>query len=82
MPMISQTELALGGTKEAPLPVNEAGKGPEVVPHPDEGFTHAIPIPGTSMRVYEGRWNLKSSALAWLKRRYPRMLSRRSVFSP
>lgn len=43
----------------------------EVVSHPHGGYTHAIPVPGTSCRVYEGWWRLKRKAEAAFFQRFP-----------
>lgn len=30
---------------------------PEIVPHPQGGYTRAEPVPGTTIRIYRGWWS-------------------------
>lgn len=58
------------------IPMTIDGRGPEVVPHPQGGYTHAIPVPGTANRVYDGQWMLKRRAKAMMLQRYPQLAPR------
>lgn len=61
------------------LPKTLDGRGPEVVSHPLGGYTHAIPTPGSTCRVYEGQWMLKRNAVSAFYQRYPQLVAQPRV---
>jgi hypothetical protein len=73
--MSDQTALTFEAI-EVKIPRTTDGRGPEAVPHPQHGgFTLAIPVPGTTSRIYEGWWKLKRLAEAALTHKYPGLAS-------
>jgi hypothetical protein len=73
--MIAQASFQFE-TPAPELPKTVDGRGPEVVPHPLGGYTHAIPVPGTTCRPYDGQWMLKRRAQAMFFQRYPQLAPR------
>ena len=72
--MYAQAALAFEETR-IEMPKTLDGRGPEVVRHPTGGYTHAVPVPDTTRRVYEGWWKLKRVADAAMTHRYPQLAS-------